>query len=71
MTDDSEAKRKALKLCYPNSTLLLCTFHILQAVWHWLWGSKNNINPNDRKHLMNLFRRVVYSSNEVNCVAEK
>jgi len=70
MTDDSVAERKALKLCYPI-TLLLCTFHILQAVWRWLWSSKNDINPNDRKHLMNLFRRVVYSSNEVNCVAEK
>lgn len=39
MTDDSVAERKALKLCFPSSTLLLYTFHILQAAWRWLWCS--------------------------------
>ena len=33
MTDDSTAERKALQEVFPDSTLLLCSFHILQAFW--------------------------------------
>lgn len=38
MTDDSIAERKALKACFPKSTLLLCTFHILQAKFKFVAG---------------------------------
>ena len=33
ITDDSNAERNALELCWPNSIRLLCTFHVLQAFW--------------------------------------
>lgn len=33
MTDDSLAERNALQTCFSKSTLTLCTFHVLQAVW--------------------------------------
>lgn len=70
MTDDSIAERKALKACFPKSTLLLCTFHILQAVWRWLWNNSHQIHNNDRKHLINLFRKVMYATNEDECIKE-
>ncbi|KAF0756879.1 Uncharacterized protein FWK35_00017974 [Aphis craccivora] len=68
MTDDSLAERNALQTCFPKSTLLLCTFHVLQAVWRWLWDSKHNINVEHRKYLINLLRKILYSSNEHECV---
>ncbi|CAG8846850.1 31479_t:CDS:2, partial [Gigaspora margarita] len=43
VTDDSASERNALKLCWPQSNLLLCTIHILQAFWHWLYNSKHDI----------------------------
>ncbi len=36
MTDDSCAERNALHEAWPNSNLLLCTFHFLQRNWTWL-----------------------------------
>ena len=33
LTDDSNAERNALELCYPKAIRLLCTFHLLQAFW--------------------------------------
>jgi len=32
MTDDSKSERQALNEIFPNSTLFLCTFHVLQAL---------------------------------------
>ena len=55
MTDDSTAERNALCRAYPNSVVLLCQFHVLWAVWRWLWNSKNGIRQNDRQPLYNLF----------------
>jgi len=33
MTDNCDELRSALNEAWPKSTLLLCTFHILQQVW--------------------------------------
>jgi len=33
ITDDSNAERNTLQLCWPNSISLLCIFHVLQAFW--------------------------------------
>jgi len=68
MTDDSSAERNALKSVFPHSNLLLCIFHVLQAMWRWLWDSKHEIANQDRKHLMKLFRSVAYADNEENLV---
>lgn len=37
MTDDSLSERQALESVYPESTLLLCIFHVLQAFSRYLW----------------------------------
>ena len=64
MTDDCLAERNALSCAWPHSVLLLCIFHVLKAVWAWLWDSKHNIAAPDRVLLINLFRQVLYAENE-------
>ncbi|KAJ8043335.1 hypothetical protein HOLleu_10379 [Holothuria leucospilota] len=64
MTDDCKALRMALNSVYPRSVLLLCVFHILQALWRWLWDNKNQVCKNDRPHLLHLFKDMVYAENE-------
>ena len=44
MTDDSLAERQALKEVFPSAKLLLCSFHVGQAVWRWLWEKKKQYN---------------------------
>ena len=57
MTDDSDAERNAVKKLWPTVELLLCTFHLLQAFWRWLWSAGYKI---DRPQLYNLFRALVF-----------
>ncbi|XP_071959838.1 uncharacterized protein [Antedon mediterranea] len=64
MTDDCTSLRLALHEVYPNSVLLLCHFHLLQAMWRWLWDSKHKIDKNDRPHLLNIFKAMVYAETE-------
>jgi len=61
MTDDSDAEHNALKKIWPSSNCKLCLFHVPQAVWRWLWNSKNKIKHEDRKDLMIEFQKVMYS----------
>ena len=44
ITDDSAAERSALSTVWPEALLLLCHFHVMQAVWRWLWDSKHKIS---------------------------
>ncbi|GBM16476.1 hypothetical protein AVEN_94959-1 [Araneus ventricosus] len=48
ITDDSDAEISALKKTWPQSQHFLCIFHVGQAVWRWLWYSKNGIPNNYR-----------------------
>lgn len=64
ITDDSAAEAKALKKCFPQSSLYLCRFHMLQSVWRWLWDKKHGIELNDRKGLMQMFQRILYAVTE-------
>ena len=61
ITDDDEAERNALKGTWPETILLLCIFHHLQALWSWLWKSEHNILKDDRPTLFNLFKDVLYA----------
>ena len=36
LTDDSTAERNALKTSFPRAERILCTFHVLHALWRWL-----------------------------------
>ena len=61
MTDDCDGERAALASAWPAAVLLLCIFHVLQAVWVWCWNSKNKIDGKDRQHLLTRFRDVLYA----------
>jgi len=54
MTDNSAAEKGA----WPNAKQLLCHFHVLQAEWDWLLKSKNGVEADQRKPLMNAFKKV-------------
>ena len=41
MTDDSDSLRSALTGAWEQAELLLCIFHVLQAIWNWLWDAKH------------------------------
>lgn len=43
MTDDLSAERNSLNSVWPDSQLLLCTFHFLQRKWTWLHDGDNPI----------------------------
>lgn len=43
MTDDCKALRQALQNVFPQTTPLLCVFHVLQAMWRWLWDSHHEV----------------------------
>ena len=62
ITDDCSSERKALHSVFPKSTLLLCTFHLLQAVWRWLWDSKHGINKDHRQSLFFHVKQMMYAS---------
>lgn len=62
MTDDSSAERNALELCWPQGIRLLCTFHVLQAFWRWLYDSKHRINKEDRTIIMEKMKRILFTS---------
>ena len=64
LTDDSTAQQNSLKKVYPKANIWLCSFHVLQAVWRWLWNSQHQINQDDRRDLYNLFKRILASNDE-------
>jgi hypothetical protein len=36
MTDDADAEINALRAVWPDAELLLCVWHVLNAVWRWM-----------------------------------
>ncbi|XP_072050227.1 uncharacterized protein [Amphiura filiformis] len=65
ITDDCLAERRALNDAFPQATLLLCVFHVLQATWRWLWNASHKVQLNDRpNHLAHMKRLVFAQSSE-------
>lgn len=64
MTDDCTAERCALHAVYPEATLLLCIFHVLQAFWRFLWDSNTGVPKNNRQHLFALLKGMVYATSD-------
>lgn len=62
ITDDCLPERKALHTAFPDATLLLCTFHILQAVWRWLWNANHGILKDHRQSLYTHVKQMIYAS---------
>ena len=62
ITDDCLSERKALHTAFPGATLLLCTFHILQTVWRWLWSANHGIQKDHRQSLYMHVKKMIYAS---------
>ena len=62
MTDACAAERSAIKVAFPGTVVLLCTFHVLQATWRWLWDAKHGIPQDDRPEMFGLVKQMMYSS---------
>ena len=61
LTDDCSAERGALNQVFPSATLLLCSFHLLQAVWRWLWKKESCVEKVDRLTLYAVIKDMLYS----------
>lgn len=44
--------------------MLLCTFHVLKAVWKWLNIARNNIPKEHRQVHYKMFKNILYSTNK-------
>lgn len=64
LTDQSTAEINAIHNVWPKSRTILCIFHVLQAVWRWLWDQKHGILKDDRQSLMKDFQKILYSKCE-------
>lgn len=64
ITDDDLKERTVLQEIFPNSKLLLCTFHVLKAVWKWLMSANNGISKDDRQGLYKSFRLILMAENQ-------
>jgi len=60
MSDDSKSERNALNEIFPEATLLLCIFHVLQATWRYLWDSNQGIILKYRQILYNENKNMMY-----------
>lgn len=61
MTDDDDGLREGLKQALEDITLLLCIFHILQAVWRWVNSNESEIEKDHRTVIYNLFSACLYA----------
>lgn len=67
MTDDCSAERNALSKVFPESDLLLCSFHVSRAFCRWLCETKNGIEKIHRQSIMMSFRNIMYATSEIEC----
>ena len=61
MTDDANAEINALRKVWPTAKLLLCVWHVLNAVWRWLWDNDHKVKKDDRPYLLKKFRKLLYA----------
>ena len=61
MSDDCEAQLQALTAVWPQTQSLLCTWHLLNSNWRWLFNGSHGILKADRPTLLILFRKLVYA----------
>ena len=64
MTDDADAEINALHKVWPDAILLLCVWHVLNAVWRWVWQGDHKIDKTDRPYLLKAFRSLLYAKTD-------
>lgn len=69
MIDDSAAEQAAINSEWPNSTVLLSSFHVLRSIWKWLIKAKNEIYLEHVHDLYQQFKNVMFANTESECEA--
>ena len=64
MTDNCLELKEAISQNWPDSTQVLCVFHLLQQIWRWLHDRNHGIAIDDRPHILLAFKQVLYAENE-------
>ena len=49
---------------WPVPRQLLCVWHLLKAHWLWVWQATHEITMDDRPHLQDLFKALVYAESD-------
>ena len=60
--DGSDTEGTSIQVVWPLVIQLLCIFHVLQALWRWMFASENGIRLSDRPHMLCLFRDILYDT---------
>ena len=61
LTDNNNEERAAVSNAWPTAFLALCLFHVMEAVWRWLFDKKNGIREGDRQLLIWMVKEIAYS----------
>ncbi|XP_059401022.1 uncharacterized protein LOC132132600 isoform X2 [Carassius carassius] len=61
LTDDSKAEKGAIAQVFPEAAQLLCIFHLLQAVWRWLWNKEHEVEMKDRQTMFSIVKDMLYA----------
>ena len=61
VTDNDLKERTPLSSVFPESTLLLCQFHVLKSVWSWLCDSKNAVSASIHQEIYFAFKTCLYT----------
>ena len=56
-----QVERNSLQATWKRSKLLLCQFHVLLAMWRWLYLTDHDVLKDDKPKLLFAFRAVLYS----------
>ena len=51
MTDHDDGLRNAIQVVWPAITMLLCLFHVLQAVWRHLFTKESGLTKDTRTEI--------------------
>jgi len=60
MTDNSGTEKSALMSVWPETSQLLCHFHVVQQEWTWLLSSKHHVEMTERQSFIMSFKKVSF-----------
>lgn len=64
MTDKDMTERQVIKEIFPNVSLAICLFHVLRTFNREITCEKQNISPELRDHLKQVFEKMCYAQSE-------
>ena len=59
--------QKAFQAVFPSSAIATGSFYILHLVWVWLNDPEHSIQKENRAHLLQFFRKVVFAETPQDC----